>query len=180
MQAASSTSSTFFQGPAWAGQRPGGLRRRGVSGCRAAGHRAGGSPDASSATAHARAVTEELDRGAELAGMSTPVLVVEAPADPAYPPLNAEHLERPSVLRSGCRCRARATRFLMPCWSPFVTWWRPTSRPSTPAPHLPAEPGDQDGTPPEAVMPPAVPVGERPTARGIRAVHGSPKSIGAP
>ena len=26
--------------------------------------------------------------------MTTPVLVVEAPADPAYPPPNAEHLER--------------------------------------------------------------------------------------
>ena len=26
--------------------------------------------------------------------MTTPVLVVEAPADPAYPPPHAEHLER--------------------------------------------------------------------------------------
>ena len=54
----------------------------------------GGSPDASSATAHARADTEGLERGAELSGVTTPVLVVEAPADPAYPPPNAEHLER--------------------------------------------------------------------------------------
>lgn len=54
----------------------------------------GGSPDASSATAHARADTVGLDRGAELAAVTTPVLVIEAPADPAYPPPNAEHLER--------------------------------------------------------------------------------------
>lgn len=54
----------------------------------------GGSPDASSATAHARADTEGLERGAELAAVTTPVLVIEAPADPAYPPPNAEHLQR--------------------------------------------------------------------------------------
>jgi pimeloyl-ACP methyl ester carboxylesterase len=54
----------------------------------------GGPPDAGSATAHARAGTEGLDRGAELAAVTTPVLVVEAPADPAYPPPNAEHLQR--------------------------------------------------------------------------------------
>lgn len=54
----------------------------------------GGPPDASSATAHARAGTEGLQRGAELAAVTTPVLVIEAPADPAYPPPNAEHLQR--------------------------------------------------------------------------------------
>lgn len=54
----------------------------------------GGPPDAGSATAHARADVAGLDRGAELAAVTTPVLVVEAPADPAYPPPNAEHLER--------------------------------------------------------------------------------------
>lgn len=54
----------------------------------------GGPADASSATAHARAGTDGLDRGEELAAVTTPVLVVEAPADPAYPPPNAEHLER--------------------------------------------------------------------------------------
>lgn len=54
----------------------------------------GGPPDASSATAHARAGTEGLERGAELAAVITPVLAIEAPADPAYPPPNAEHLQR--------------------------------------------------------------------------------------
>lgn len=54
----------------------------------------GGPPDAGSATAHARAGTGGLERGAELAAVTTPVLVIEAPADPAYPPPNAEHLQR--------------------------------------------------------------------------------------
>lgn len=54
----------------------------------------GGPADAASATAHARADTGGLQRGAELVGVTTPVLVVEAPADPAYPPPHAEHLER--------------------------------------------------------------------------------------
>ncbi|QCW51140.1 alpha/beta hydrolase [Nocardioides dongxiaopingii] len=54
----------------------------------------GGPPDAASATAHARAGTDGLARGAELAGVTTPVLVVEAPADPAYPPPSAAHLAR--------------------------------------------------------------------------------------
>lgn len=42
--------------------------------------------------AHARADQRGLDRGAELAGVDVPVLVVEAPEDPAYPPPNAELL----------------------------------------------------------------------------------------
>ncbi|GAA4324344.1 hypothetical protein GCM10023162_30950 [Klenkia terrae] len=33
-----------------------------------------------------------LARGAELASVAVPVLVVEAPADPAYPPPNARRL----------------------------------------------------------------------------------------
>lgn len=53
----------------------------------------GGRLDASSATAHARADTDGLVRGAELRGVTTPVLVVEAPEDPAYPPPSAQLLE---------------------------------------------------------------------------------------
>ncbi|MBS41642.1 MAG: alpha/beta hydrolase [Nocardioides sp.] len=52
----------------------------------------GGPQDASSATAHARAGTDGLARGAELAGVRTPTLVVEAPEDPAYPPPSADLL----------------------------------------------------------------------------------------
>lgn len=52
----------------------------------------GGRLDAASATAHARAGTSGLARGAELRHVRTPVLVVEAPEDPAYPPPSAELL----------------------------------------------------------------------------------------
>ena len=45
-----------------------------------------------SGTAHARAGTDGLDRADELAAVSVPTLVIEAPADPAYPPPNAAHL----------------------------------------------------------------------------------------
>lgn len=45
-------------------------------------------------TAHARMGLEGLDRGAELAGVDVPVLVVEAPEDPAYPPPNQSTLAR--------------------------------------------------------------------------------------
>ncbi|SDN49602.1 Pimeloyl-ACP methyl ester carboxylesterase [Klenkia soli] len=44
------------------------------------------------ATAHATADQSGLARGAELASVAVPVLVVEAPADPAYPPPNAQRL----------------------------------------------------------------------------------------
>jgi pimeloyl-ACP methyl ester carboxylesterase len=44
------------------------------------------------ATAHATADQSGLERGAELASVAVPVLVVEAPADPAYPPPNARRL----------------------------------------------------------------------------------------
>jgi len=44
------------------------------------------------ATAHAVADQGGLARGAELAAVDVPVLVVEAPADPAYPPPNAQLL----------------------------------------------------------------------------------------
>ncbi|ROP34672.1 alpha/beta fold hydrolase [Pseudokineococcus lusitanus] len=54
----------------------------------------GGPADASSATAHARAGTDGLARGAELAAVTTPTLVVEAPEDPAYPPPSAALLAR--------------------------------------------------------------------------------------
>jgi pimeloyl-ACP methyl ester carboxylesterase len=40
-------------------------------------------------TAHARMDTDGLHRGAELARVTVPTLVVEAPEDPAYPPPNA-------------------------------------------------------------------------------------------
>ncbi len=44
------------------------------------------------ATPHAVADQGGLARGAELAAVDVPVLVVEAPADPAYPPPNAQRL----------------------------------------------------------------------------------------
>ena len=44
------------------------------------------------ATAHARMDTDGLLRGAELAGVTVPTLVIEAPEDPAFPPPNAELL----------------------------------------------------------------------------------------
>jgi pimeloyl-ACP methyl ester carboxylesterase len=40
-------------------------------------------------TAHARLHTDGLQRGAELAHVELPVLVIEAPADPAFPPPNS-------------------------------------------------------------------------------------------
>ncbi|MFI6824494.1 alpha/beta fold hydrolase [Micromonospora sp. NPDC050187] len=42
--------------------------------------------------AHARAGQDGLDRGAELAGVRVPFLVVEAPEDPINPPPHAAHL----------------------------------------------------------------------------------------
>jgi pimeloyl-ACP methyl ester carboxylesterase len=45
-------------------------------------------------TAHARMATDGLERGAELAGVEVPTLVIEAPDDPAFPPPNAGHLAR--------------------------------------------------------------------------------------
>ncbi|WP_073459850.1 alpha/beta fold hydrolase [Pseudonocardia thermophila] len=45
-------------------------------------------------SAHARMVIEGLDRGAELAGVDVPTLVIEAPDDPAYPPPNHGTLAR--------------------------------------------------------------------------------------
>lgn len=42
--------------------------------------------------AHALADPAGLDRGRELAAVEVPTLVVEAPADPAYPPPHAPHL----------------------------------------------------------------------------------------
>ena len=42
--------------------------------------------------AHALADPVGLDRGGELAAVSVPTLVVEAPADPAFPPPHAAHL----------------------------------------------------------------------------------------
>jgi pimeloyl-ACP methyl ester carboxylesterase len=44
--------------------------------------------------AHARMDTTGLDRGAELASVTVPTLVIEAPEDPAYPPPNSAHLAR--------------------------------------------------------------------------------------
>jgi len=44
--------------------------------------------------AHALADPSNLDRGAELAGVTTPTLVIEAPLDPVYPPPNAGELAR--------------------------------------------------------------------------------------
>ena len=45
-------------------------------------------------TAHARADQSGLERGAELVEVETPVLVVAAPEDPAFPPPHANHLSR--------------------------------------------------------------------------------------
>lgn len=45
-------------------------------------------------TAHARADQSGLERGAELAAVTVPTLVVEAPADPINPPPHAAHLAR--------------------------------------------------------------------------------------
>ncbi|WP_369054268.1 alpha/beta fold hydrolase [Kineococcus terrestris] len=45
-----------------------------------------------SPTAHALADPSGLERGAELAAVGVPVLVVEAPADPVNPPPHARHL----------------------------------------------------------------------------------------
>lgn len=42
--------------------------------------------------AHARADPSGLDRAAELAGVRTPTLVIDAPADPVNPPPHAAHL----------------------------------------------------------------------------------------
>ncbi|GAB6900889.1 alpha/beta fold hydrolase [Kineosporia succinea] len=47
-----------------------------------------------SSTAHARASQDGLDRGAELAAVTVPTLVLEAPADPINPPPHAEHIAR--------------------------------------------------------------------------------------
>ena len=44
--------------------------------------------------AHALADQSGLDRGRELAGVTAPTLVIEAPLDPAYSPPHAEHLAR--------------------------------------------------------------------------------------
>lgn len=44
--------------------------------------------------AHAHMALDGLDRGVELASVDVPVLVIEAPEDPAYPPPNAGHLAR--------------------------------------------------------------------------------------
>ncbi|WP_433293361.1 alpha/beta fold hydrolase [Pseudonocardia sp. CA-142604] len=44
--------------------------------------------------AHARMDTSGLDRGAELATVTVPTLVIEAPEDPAYPPPHSGHLVR--------------------------------------------------------------------------------------
>lgn len=49
-----------------------------------------GRPD--SPSAHARADQDGVDRGAELAGVRVPTLVVEAPDDPVNPPPHARHL----------------------------------------------------------------------------------------
>ncbi|MGI5128587.1 alpha/beta fold hydrolase [Pseudonocardia sp. CA-107938] len=45
-------------------------------------------------TAHARMIADGLDRGAELASVDVPVLVIEAPEDPAFPPPNHGALVR--------------------------------------------------------------------------------------
>jgi pimeloyl-ACP methyl ester carboxylesterase len=44
--------------------------------------------------AHAHADRSGLARGRELAGVTTPTLVIDAPLDPVFPPPHAEHLER--------------------------------------------------------------------------------------
>lgn len=46
------------------------------------------------AAAHARAAQTGLDRGAELASVTVPFLVIEAPEDPINPPPHAAHLAR--------------------------------------------------------------------------------------
>ena len=45
-----------------------------------------------SSAAHALADQSGLDRGAELAAVRVPTLVIEAPADPINPPPHAAHL----------------------------------------------------------------------------------------
>jgi pimeloyl-ACP methyl ester carboxylesterase len=52
--------------------------------------------------AHALADRSNLARGRELAGVTTPTLVIDAPLDPVYPPPHAEHLARviPSARRA--------------------------------------------------------------------------------
>lgn len=47
---------------------------------------------ADSPTAHAQADQDGLERGAELIDVTTPTLVIEAPADPINPPPHARHL----------------------------------------------------------------------------------------
>ena len=49
-----------------------------------------GRPD--TVIAHSHLDHHGLDRGAELAGVTVPTLVIEAPADPVYPPPHARHL----------------------------------------------------------------------------------------
>jgi pimeloyl-ACP methyl ester carboxylesterase len=44
--------------------------------------------------AHARMDTAGIERGADLAGVTVPTLVIEAPEDPAFPPPNASVLAR--------------------------------------------------------------------------------------
>jgi pimeloyl-ACP methyl ester carboxylesterase len=44
--------------------------------------------------AHARMDTDGMERGAELAAVAVPTLVIEAPEDPAFPPPNASVLAR--------------------------------------------------------------------------------------
>jgi pimeloyl-ACP methyl ester carboxylesterase len=44
--------------------------------------------------AHAQMDTGGIERGAELAGVTVPTLVIEAPEDPAFPPPNSSHLAR--------------------------------------------------------------------------------------
>jgi pimeloyl-ACP methyl ester carboxylesterase len=46
------------------------------------------------AVAHAHMDTDGMERGAELAGVTVPTLVIEAPEDPAFPPPNAGVLAR--------------------------------------------------------------------------------------
>jgi pimeloyl-ACP methyl ester carboxylesterase len=46
------------------------------------------------AVAHARMATDGMERGAELAAVTVPTLVIEAPEDPAFPPPNSGVLAR--------------------------------------------------------------------------------------
>jgi pimeloyl-ACP methyl ester carboxylesterase len=46
------------------------------------------------AVAHARMDSDGIERGAELAGVTVPTLVIEAPEDPAFPPPNSGVLAR--------------------------------------------------------------------------------------